>query len=47
MVDAAFMKKANADGVKVVPWTVNTAKEIADLKTLGVDGIITDYTNLL
>lgn len=47
MVDAAFMKKAHANGVKVVPWTVNTAKEIAALKALGVDGIITDYTNLL
>lgn len=47
MVDAEFIKKAHADGVKVVPWTVNTAKEITDLKALGVDGIITDYTNLL
>lgn len=47
MVDAAFIKKAHADGVKVIPWTVNTAKEIASLKALGVDGIITDYTNLL
>lgn len=47
MVDAAFIKKAHADGVKVIPWTVNTAEEIAKLKVLGVDGIITDYTNLL
>lgn len=47
MVDAQFIKQAHTDGVKVVPWTVNTAEEIADLKALGVDGIITDYTNLL
>jgi glycerophosphoryl diester phosphodiesterase len=47
MVDAAFIKKAHTDGVKVIPWTVNTAEEIAKLKALGVDGVITDYTNLL
>lgn len=47
MVDATFIKKAHADGVKVIPWTVNTAEEIAKLKALGIDGIITDYTNLL
>lgn len=47
MVDAEMIKKAHADGVKVIPWTVNTAEEITGLKALGVDGIITDYTNLL
>lgn len=47
MVNAEFIKKAHADGVKVIPWTVNTAEEISKLKALGVDGIITDYTNLL
>ena len=47
MVNAEMIKKAHADGVKVIPWTVNTAKEIAELKSLGVDGVITDYTNLL
>ncbi|MFN0254207.1 glycerophosphodiester phosphodiesterase family protein [Pedobacter ureilyticus] len=47
MVNVEMMKKAHADGVKVIPWTVNTAKEIAALKALGVDGVISDYTNLL
>lgn len=47
MVNAEMIKKAHADGVKVIPWTVNTAKEIGELKALGVDGIISDYTNLL
>lgn len=47
MVNAEFIKKAHADGVKVIPWTVNSAEEISKLKVLGVDGIITDYTNLL
>ncbi|MGE6219013.1 glycerophosphodiester phosphodiesterase family protein [Nubsella zeaxanthinifaciens] len=47
MVDADLIKKAHADGVKVVPWTANTPEEISRLKSLGVDGLITDYTNLL
>jgi glycerophosphoryl diester phosphodiesterase len=46
MVDAAFITKAHADGVKVIPWTVNDQGEIARLKSLKVDGIITDYPNL-
>lgn len=33
-------------GIKVLPWTVNTKEEIENLKTMGVDGIITDYPNL-
>lgn len=47
MVDAELMKKAHADGIKVVAWTANTAEEIARLKGLKVDGIISDYPNLL
>lgn len=46
-VDAELMKKAHKDGIKVIPWTANTKEEIARLKSLGVDGVITDYTNLL
>jgi glycerophosphoryl diester phosphodiesterase len=34
-------------GMKLVPWTVNTAEEIEQLVQLGVNGIITDYPNLL
>ncbi len=33
-------------GIKVLPWTVNTKEEIESLRTMGVDGIITDYPNL-
>ncbi len=46
MVDEILVKKAHSDGVKVIPWTVNTKKEINNLKALKVDGIITDYPNL-
>lgn len=33
-------------GMKVIPWTVNTLKEMQQLADDGVDGIITDYPNL-
>lgn len=46
MVTTEMIAKAHAAGVKVIPWTVNTAEEIARLKALKVDGIITDYPNL-
>lgn len=45
-VTSELVKSAHADGVKVIPWTANTAKDIAYLKSLKVDGIITDYPNL-
>lgn len=45
-VTPELVKSAHADGVKVIPWTANTAKDIAYLKSLNVDGIITDYPNL-
>lgn len=34
------------EGMKLVPWTVNTATEMKTLIELGVNGIITDYPNL-
>lgn len=46
MVTEDLIKKAHAEGVKVVPWTVNTIEGINKLKALNVDGIITDYPNL-
>lgn len=30
-------------GIKVIPWTVNTKKQIREMINLGVDGIISDY----
>ncbi|MGX5689232.1 glycerophosphodiester phosphodiesterase family protein [Arcticibacter tournemirensis] len=47
MVDAGLMQKAHRDGVKIVPWTANSSEEINRLKGLKVDGIISDYPDLL
>lgn len=33
--------------VLVIPWTVNDPKHMEELKKLGVDGIITDYPDLI
>ncbi|MFB9863604.1 glycerophosphodiester phosphodiesterase family protein [Rufibacter immobilis] len=46
LVTAELVKQCHDRGIKVVPWTVNTAEEIARIKALGVDGIISDYPNL-
>jgi glycerophosphoryl diester phosphodiesterase len=37
----------HAHNMKIIPWTVNTKIEIDALIALGVDGIITDYPNLI
>jgi glycerophosphoryl diester phosphodiesterase len=37
----------HAHKIKIIPWTVNTKLEIDALIALGVDGLITDYPNLL
>lgn len=36
----------HAKGIRVIPWTPNTVKEMQKLKDMGVDGEITDYPNL-
>ena len=46
-----LLKKKDIDfchqqGMKVIPWTVNTLKQMQKLSDDGVDGIITDYPNL-
>ncbi|AKQ46562.1 glycerophosphodiester phosphodiesterase [Rufibacter radiotolerans] len=47
LVTAELVKKCHDLGMKVIPWTVNTTEEINQMKALGVDGIISDYPNLL
>jgi glycerophosphoryl diester phosphodiesterase len=47
LASAGLIKKCHERGMKFVPWTVNTTEEMKHLIQLGVDGIITDYPNLL
>ncbi|MGV0626878.1 glycerophosphodiester phosphodiesterase [Mycolicibacter minnesotensis] len=48
VVDRAFVRRAHAAGLKVIPWTVNDAATMRRLITeAGVDGLITDYPSRL
>lgn len=42
LVNGDWVKKAQKEGLKVVPWTANTQKEWTSLIKAHVDGIITD-----
>ena len=46
-VTRADVTEAQGLGLKVVVWTVNTEAEIRNMIALGVDGIISDYPDLL
>lgn len=43
VVDRAFVDRAHAAGLRVIPWTVNDADAIRQQIAAGVDGLITDY----
>lgn len=47
LVTPALIRSCHAQKMKIVPWTVNTKERIQELKAMGVDGVITDYPNLL
>ncbi len=47
LVTAELVAKVHAQQIKVIPWTANTKADIQRLKDLKVDGIITDYPDLL
>lgn len=47
IVDRALIAECKKMGMKVIPWTVNDVAKMKELKDWGVDGIITDYPNLL
>jgi glycerophosphoryl diester phosphodiesterase len=47
LVNKELIGKCHDQQIKVIPWTVNDKAKIDELKALGVDGIITDYPDLL
>jgi glycerophosphoryl diester phosphodiesterase len=46
LVTEELVKKCHAKKMRIIPWTVNDKIEIARLKKIGVDGIISDYPDL-
>jgi glycerophosphoryl diester phosphodiesterase len=46
-VDKAFVDRAHALGLKVIPWTVDDSDAMRQQIAAGVDGIITNYPTRL
>ena len=46
LVNAELIQKCHKQNIKVIPWTVNDKATIERLKSLGVDGVISDYPDL-
>lgn len=46
LVGKSLVDRCHAAGIKIVPWTVNSLKEMNYMVGLGVDGVITDFPNL-
>jgi len=47
LVTDSLVAQVHQRGMKLIPWTVNKAADLQRIKDLGVDGIITDYPNLI
>jgi glycerophosphoryl diester phosphodiesterase len=47
LVNAEMVATCKEKGMKLIPWTVNDKPNIDKLKALGVDGVITDYPDLM
>ena len=43
LVSRSLVERAHKAGVKLIPWTINSEKDILKMRLLGVDGLITDY----
>lgn len=47
LVTAELVAYCHTHGMKIIPWTINDKKTFEVQKQLGVDGIITDYPNVI
>lgn len=45
-VDETLVRRAHAEGLRIIPWTVNERVDFGRLRDWGVDGITTDFPNL-
>lgn len=46
LVDEQMVENCHANGIRIIPWTVNEEEEMIQLLKLGVDGLITDYPDV-
>ena len=47
LVGKGLVDRCHEMGIKIIPWTVNTTKELKYFMSLGVDGVITDFPNIM
>jgi glycerophosphoryl diester phosphodiesterase len=47
LVTSELVQACHQHRMQVIPWTVNTPAEATELRALGVDGLITDYPDLV
>lgn len=47
LVGKGLVDRCHNMGIKIIPWTVNTVKDLRYFMSLGVDGVITDFPNLM
>lgn len=47
LVKPDLINKCHVSNIRILPWTVESIKEMQHLKDMGVDGIITDYPDSL
>ncbi|RIA10410.1 glycerophosphoryl diester phosphodiesterase [Flavobacteriaceae bacterium MAR_2010_72] len=47
LLDAKTVKELQAKGFKVIPWTINKESDIELMISYGVDGIISDYPDIV
>lgn len=45
LVDSNLVEKVHAEGMRLIPWTVNEYEDMVRLVQMGVDGIMSDYPN--
>ncbi|NJN25672.1 MAG: glycerophosphodiester phosphodiesterase [Cyclobacteriaceae bacterium] len=46
LLNQKCIEELHAKSIKVIPWTVNKVEDMRQLKTWGVDGLITDFPDL-
>ncbi|MEJ5963972.1 glycerophosphodiester phosphodiesterase family protein [Pedobacter immunditicola] len=47
LVGKGLVDRCHEAGVKIIPWTVNSVKDLKYLLNLGVDGVVTDFPNII
>lgn len=46
LVGKGLVDRCHEAKVKIIPWTVNSVKDMKEMIALGVDGFVTDYPNI-